>query len=1106
MALTPFSDNLETNAPKVLDNKNGRFSAGKWRPYNDVAEYLAAYPILASRAWTQQICVLNATDATKADIYMLDSNKTPYKVVGGVEVAELIADLAQEIADREAGDLTNANAISAETTRAIGVENTKANSADIFSPVPIVFADLTTSTTYTNTLFADQPVLIEYKNPTTQEFANATFNSSGVLTLPFTAVSGFTATLIGSSGALGKYVANYREVQLFNKDVTRVRFQYIGSGGVITNSIYSATSWSGYIDVSGVKNFTITGIGYSLVWFYNSSFSPISSLPIAGIKNKADWPVGAKYIGIDVSANSGSDYSETISILAEEGLIFPEVKDGVKIPTSWTDLGESIPQTIFNISAPTMASVFFAYRDTATPALQLIRFVSLEDVSYEINIPLSSVPVTKTLFIYRKYRITETERTYLSTHTLTSGLNTIQKTGTETHFSIQSIYNHPTDLGYDGNFNLTTESTINKVVILPALEGMKPATLLDNGDKLSNAPIIIKDGIGWNQLQNLERWNVPKGIVNSSGNLTISPTSGVEKRIRCLWAVELPANKAFKIVLPKDKFPSNTLNLRLVKKIQSGTTYTNVGSIITLTESETIIEKTGAETHFCVQIVWISSSNTTSILQSFDILSDGMLFVAEKDSEGNVPKNYPEKIVTYEGIDYHFPAGSVDLSLVNKLNEKILDQQSEINVLKYNMPLPSYRLVSDVFQTKMQGHPIYGMFDYHFGDQIIYDAVIDKSYICWFMRPERFFNNAVMTYNHATGEIDSIYEFNFDVQSYSADRDYHCRTVMTLLPDGNLMFCTERTHNGTLIVHRTTTPRDIQSIALHVFLGNGAYPKFWQHSSGRMMIAFRVGSNFQYIAGDFSNNSGNTFTERYNIAERAVVAGMRYYSAIPIQVKGDNWHLLIMTRQDVSNNPFGYRFPKFFYLKSTDGGVTWSNVQGTFSKDVKNTSALTEAELTANYMFANIPDADLVSSLELGGACVLPTGQPFILNGVTIFGTYGVKITTYTGGAWVQKTLTIPNVLRYRSLFAVDENTIDIVAIVETIIDSKAYNQAIIYRSIDAGDTWTEREVLTDNPNTPEPIGYMQITNNYDAAKKLLICNAKTFNDFSDLFIKHYSV
>lgn len=91
MALTPFSDNIETNAPKVLDNKNGRFSGGKWRPYNDVAEYLAAYPILASRAWTQQICVLNPTDATKADIYMLDSAKVPYKVVGGVEVAELIS-------------------------------------------------------------------------------------------------------------------------------------------------------------------------------------------------------------------------------------------------------------------------------------------------------------------------------------------------------------------------------------------------------------------------------------------------------------------------------------------------------------------------------------------------------------------------------------------------------------------------------------------------------------------------------------------------------------------------------------------------------------------------------------------------------------------------------------------------------------------------------------------------------------------------------------------------------------------------------------------------------------------------------------------------------
>lgn len=104
------------------------------------------------------------------------------------------------------GDGINAANIIAETDRAIAVENTKANAVDIFTPIAITFAELSTSTTYTNLLFANQWVHIDYQNPTTPLSVRAQFNSSGILTLPFTAVSGFAATLFGVSGALGNYL------------------------------------------------------------------------------------------------------------------------------------------------------------------------------------------------------------------------------------------------------------------------------------------------------------------------------------------------------------------------------------------------------------------------------------------------------------------------------------------------------------------------------------------------------------------------------------------------------------------------------------------------------------------------------------------------------------------------------------------------------------------------------------------------------------------------------------------------------------------------------------------------------------------------------------
>jgi len=46
------------------------------------------------------------------------------------------------------------------------------------------------------------------------------------------------------------------------------------------------------------------------------------------------------------------------------------------------------------------------------------------------------------------------------------------------------------------------------------------------------------------------------------------------------------------------------------------------------------------------------------------------------------------------------------------------------------------------------------------------------------------------------------------------------------------------------------------------------------------------------------------------------------------------------------------------YIESTDGGVTWSNAQGTFSKDINSSGAITGTELLGNCAFADWPDKD----------------------------------------------------------------------------------------------------------------------------------------------------
>lgn len=95
----------------------------------------------------------------------------------------------------------------ADTTAIIGLENTKADKEDVESNIDIIFSDLTTPTTYTNLSLSNRTnVPFQYKNPTSPLNGFLNFNASGVATLPFTADTGFVATIFGTTGVLNLYV------------------------------------------------------------------------------------------------------------------------------------------------------------------------------------------------------------------------------------------------------------------------------------------------------------------------------------------------------------------------------------------------------------------------------------------------------------------------------------------------------------------------------------------------------------------------------------------------------------------------------------------------------------------------------------------------------------------------------------------------------------------------------------------------------------------------------------------------------------------------------------------------------------------------------------
>ena len=151
-----LSDNLLCKAPKQLDDRCGVFASGAWRPFNDINEFNARF-VLAARYVNQTFWMKSTADPTKASLWALDTAKNPYNVLSTVDLSnyytktetnnllslkanvtyvdglfdELSLDLVDEIEERIAGDLTNSNAIVAETNRAIAVEALKSDKVNL---------------------------------------------------------------------------------------------------------------------------------------------------------------------------------------------------------------------------------------------------------------------------------------------------------------------------------------------------------------------------------------------------------------------------------------------------------------------------------------------------------------------------------------------------------------------------------------------------------------------------------------------------------------------------------------------------------------------------------------------------------------------------------------------------------------------------------------------------------------------------------------------------------------------------------------------------------------------------------------------------------------
>lgn len=90
------NDNFKVNAPKHIDNRAGKFTAGKWRPWVTVEEFLTAVPV-GSRYESELTYIYKDGTQESIDTYWFvggveDENLVLYKT--DVDLTQILADIA----------------------------------------------------------------------------------------------------------------------------------------------------------------------------------------------------------------------------------------------------------------------------------------------------------------------------------------------------------------------------------------------------------------------------------------------------------------------------------------------------------------------------------------------------------------------------------------------------------------------------------------------------------------------------------------------------------------------------------------------------------------------------------------------------------------------------------------------------------------------------------------------------------------------------------------------------------------------------------------------------------------------------------------------------
>lgn len=355
-------------------------------------------------------------------------------------------------------------------------------------------------------------------------------------------------------------------------------------------------------------------------------------------------------------------------------------------------------------------------------------------------------------------------------------------------------------------------------------------------------------------------------------------------------------------------------------------------------------------------------------------------------------------------------------------------------------------LSKSLYSTATTGYPIFAQGTNNNSPLMYYYN--NKTYGVWMQRPGVGYGCESMVYavDHTTDVVSASYGVG---PGRAAGTDSHAFPAVIVADDGHIIIAHERLkndnpssgHNSIMEIKRSDNVEDetswVNAIAhnanFYTTVGDEAfetlcYPKLYKLTNGNIILFARchLEKVRLYISADngISFNAGNDVVDlsisyAYNLQpERGTT------SQIDVIVRRYNTGTLLAD--------------EVYYLKSVDGGTTWTDVAGGGSKDIVATSALTMAELQADkYRVCS----DIPNGVTAIAAVMIDANTPYIIASNGTGATRPLSVYEYSGGVWNEHVT------------GIDEPHCPI----NLIYDSSSNTLDIIKRSVSGSDYVTRR-------------------------------------------------